>query len=75
MLKEPDKICARIHATRGLSAEIARQCGIHRSAVYQWKRVPPQWVHTVADLIEMSPERIRPDIFKPKKRSAPKVRK
>ena len=40
MSKEPDKICVRIYATRGLSAKIARALGTHRSAVYQWKRVP-----------------------------------
>ena len=31
MLKGPDKIVARIQATRGLSAKIARACGTHRS--------------------------------------------
>jgi hypothetical protein len=39
MSKEPDKICVRIHATRGLSAKIARALGTHRSPVYHWQRV------------------------------------
>jgi DNA-binding transcriptional regulator YdaS (Cro superfamily) len=70
MPKQPDKICARIHATRGLSAEIARACGLHRSAVYQWKQVPPQRVLLVAELLNLSPEQLRPDVFK--KRSVAK---
>ena len=68
MAREPDKICARIHATRGLSSAIARACGIQRQAVHKWRHVPPLQVHTVADLIGLTPEQIRPDIFKPKKR-------
>jgi DNA-binding transcriptional regulator YdaS (Cro superfamily) len=67
MPKQPDKICARIHAIRGLSARIAEACGIHRSAVYQWKRVPPQQVLTVAAILGLTPEQIRPDIFRPKR--------
>ena len=67
MPKEPDKICARIHATRGLSSAIARACGIRRQAVHNWRRVPPKRVLTVANLIGLTPEQIRPDVFKPKK--------
>jgi lambda repressor-like predicted transcriptional regulator len=70
MLKGPDKIVARIHATRGLSAKIARACGTHRSAVYQWKQVPAPRVQLVAEIMGLSPEEIRPDIFKPRKRQA-----
>jgi hypothetical protein len=65
--EQPDKICKAIHAQRGLSVRIADACGIHRSAVYQWRRVPPQWVHTVAEVTGWTPEQIRPDIFKPRK--------
>ena len=72
MPKEPDRICARIHATRGLSAKIARACGTHRSAIYQWKRVPAERVQLVADIMGLTPEQIRPDIFKPMKRPVPK---
>ena len=72
MAKQPDKTVARIHATRGLQSEIARACGIERQAVYQWKRVPPQQVFTVAYILGLTPEQIRPDVFKPKKRAAQK---
>jgi hypothetical protein len=53
-----------------MSAEIARVCAIHRTAVYQWKQVPPTRVLTVANIMGLSPEVIRPDIFKPGKQRA-----
>lgn len=68
MSRQPDKIVTRIQATHGLMAEIARACGIQRQAVHQWKRVPPLQVQTVAELMGLTPEEIRPDIFKPRKR-------
>lgn len=64
----PDDVCARILATRGMPAQIAEACGIKRQAVYQWKRVPPHWVNIVADILKLPPEKIRPDIFKSRKR-------
>jgi DNA-binding transcriptional regulator YdaS (Cro superfamily) len=75
MPKQPDKIVAKIHATRGLSAEIARACGIHRASVYQWKRVPPVQVLTVAELTGLTPEQIRPDVFRPRKHQAAETKK
>ena len=70
MAREPDKIVARIHATRGLPAAIAHACDVSRQAVHQWKRVPPLQVQIVAEIIGLTPEQIRPDVFKPRKRSA-----
>ena len=55
---------------RGMAVRIAEACGIHKSSVYQWRRVPPQWVQVVAELIDMEPEQIRPDIFRPRKHPA-----
>ena len=63
-----DKVVRSIRATRGQSAEIARELGIERAAVYQWKRVPPHWVQDVAKIIGLPPEKIRPDIFKKRAR-------
>jgi len=61
---EPDKIVAKIFATYGLRAKIADACGIRYQAVSAWKRVPPHWVHIVAKELDMTPEQIRPDIFR-----------
>ena len=62
-----DSICRSILSRRGMAVRIADACGIHRSSVYQWRKVPPQWVQVVAELMQMNPEEIRPDIFKPRK--------
>jgi len=64
--KRPDRACAKIRATRGLSVRVAEACGIERAAVYQWDQVPIQRVHQVADVIGMAVEDIRPDFFRPK---------
>jgi transcriptional regulator with XRE-family HTH domain len=58
-----DPVLKQIRGQRGLSAEIARACGIERAAVYQWKKVPAKWVQHVAKVTGKRPERLRPDIF------------
>lgn len=64
-----DPVMRRVYRTRGLASSIAREVGISPKAVQQWKKVPPHWVQTVADMIQMKPEDIRPDIFRPRKKS------
>lgn len=59
-----DKVMAYIRNTRGMSVRVAEACGIERAAVYQWTQVPIERVHQVAKVIKMTPEKIRPDIFK-----------
>lgn len=59
-----DRAVAKIRGTRGLPVRVAEACGIERSAVYQWEQVPIKQVHTVSKLLEMTPEQIRPDIFR-----------
>jgi len=59
-----DRACAKIKETRGLAVRVAEACGIARSAVYQWDRVPIERVHAVSKVIGMTPHQIRPDIFK-----------
>jgi len=68
--KRPDKACAKIFATYGLPSKVARACKLTPQAVYQWTQVPPQWVQTVAPIIDMDPADIRPDIFRPIKKRA-----
>ena len=62
-----DRVMQQIRSTRGLSVRIADACGISRAAIYQWRRVPANRAHTVAELTGWPVERIRPDIFAPKK--------
>jgi hypothetical protein len=59
-----DAACRKIRSERGLSVKVAKRCKIERAAVYQWLKVPVHRVHQIADLIEMTPEQIRPDVFK-----------
>jgi pyruvate kinase len=62
--KDRDKAVTKIRSKRGLSVRVAEACGIERAAVYQWKKVPIERVYDVAPVIDMTPEQIRPDIFK-----------
>lgn len=62
--KKPDKAIELIRAERGLAVRVAEACGIDRAAVYQWERVPIARVYEVAELLGMSVEDIRPDIFR-----------
>lgn len=59
-----DPACRKIRSTRGLPAAVAKACGIKRQAIYQWERVPIERVHQIKKLIKMTPEEIRPDIFR-----------
>jgi pyruvate kinase len=61
-----DPIMRAIRKNRGQSVLIAEACGINKSAIYQWKRVPPHWVNKVSKIIGIPPEKIRPDVFKGK---------
>jgi hypothetical protein len=64
----PDKAMNKIHSERGLAVKVAAACGITRHAIDQWDRVPIHQVHSVAAIIDMTPEQIRPDIFLPPKK-------
>jgi len=68
LAKAPDTIVIKINSTYGKQTEIAVACGITPQAVHQWKRVPSQWVHTVSEIMNLTPEEIRPDIFRPKRK-------
>lgn len=61
---KPDPAMMTIRATRGLSAEIARACNVHRVAVYKWMRVPAHHAHRVSEVTGFALSFIRPDLFK-----------
>jgi len=63
-----DLVMRRVYLKRGLATHIADELGVSHQAVQKWKRVPPEHVLALAPLLEMRPEDIRPDIFRPKKR-------
>jgi len=63
---ETDKIVIKILSTWGLRSKIADACGIRPQNINQWKRVPAHWVHNVSEIMNLTPEQIRPDIFRKK---------
>ena len=63
-----DRIMRRIYSERGLATRIAGELGLTYQAVQQWKKVPPEHVMSLAPILKMAPEDIRPDIFRPRKR-------
>jgi hypothetical protein len=67
MINGIDKAIAKIRSVHGRPSRVAKACGVDRRAVQQWKRVPGHHVLTVAPMIGLSPEEIRPDIFKAKR--------
>lgn len=42
---------------------IATELGLTKQAVYMWERVPAHHVLKVAELLDETPHRIRPDIY------------
>jgi pyruvate kinase len=65
--KFKDKAIRKMRKIRGLSMQVASVCGIDRAAVYQWRKIPANRVHDVAPILDMTPEEIRPDVFRPKR--------
>jgi hypothetical protein len=58
-----DHVMRLIFSKFGFGSLIAKHIGLTPQAVAKWDQVPPKYVMEVAALIDMPPERIRPDIF------------
>jgi len=63
-----DAVMRLIFSQPGFAMVVAKQLGVTHQNVSQWNRVPPHHVLAVADLLDMNPEQIRPDIFRKAKR-------
>ena len=63
-----DHVMRKIFEEPGFAAEVARALEVTHQNVSGWNRVPAHHVIEVAELLGMTPEEIRPDIFgkKPK---------
>ena len=55
---------------RGLLAFVARSLGISRSAVSRWQQVPAERVAAVERATGIPRERLRPDLYQPRRRAA-----
>lgn len=42
---------------------LAERLGIHRVAVYQWRRVPEAHVREVGEILHIAKNRLRPDLY------------
>ncbi len=52
----------RVH---GNKARVARCLNISTAAVSQWDRVPSKHVAKVAEVLDVTPHEVRPDLFQP----------
>jgi len=59
-----DEVMRMVFARPGFAMVIAKKLGLSHQAVSAWTKVPPHHVIELAPLLKLSPEAIRPDIFK-----------
>lgn len=52
-----------VRNVRGTAPYIAKACGIHREAVWNWQRVPAEHVVTLELLLKIPRHQIRPDLY------------
>jgi pyruvate kinase len=57
-----DAILDQAFSIRGVNAKVARACGISTAAVAQWRRVPKERLETVAKVLGIPANQLRPDI-------------
>jgi len=57
----------RVFAKPGFAAVIARHLKLTHQNVSAWNKVPAKHVHDIAPLLGMTPEQIRPDVFRRRK--------
>jgi len=63
VMKETDPIVLDVLKACGGASKIAKELGITRQAVSQWRRVPLKYVRFIAQRTGFSPSVLRPDIF------------
>jgi Bacterial toxin YdaS len=63
-----DAIMRSIFAKDGFATEIAKHLGVTHQNVSAWNRVPAHHVLEVAEMLDMTPEQIRPDVFSRRRR-------
>lgn len=62
-MKETDPIILDVLKACGGPSKIAKELGITRQAVSQWRQVPLKYVRFFAQRTGFSPSVLRPDIF------------
>jgi len=59
-----DAVMQMVFSKPGFAMVLAKKLGLSHQAVSAWTKVPPHHVIELAPILGMSPEAIRPDIFK-----------
>ena len=72
MPKQLDKICTKSAPSAGCPLKLREPAALAGRRSDGWKQVPPAQVITVAGVMGLTPEQIRPDVFRAKKRSRPR---
>ncbi len=56
-------VLVAIRTQRGLATKLAEVCGINRTAVWNWKGVPPKHAVKVARALKMPVHMVCPTVF------------
>jgi DNA-binding transcriptional regulator YdaS (Cro superfamily) len=62
-MKHRDPILVEVFASYGTAAHLARQLGLSRQCVSQWEKVPLKYIRQIARDTQISPQKLRPDIY------------
>ncbi len=70
-MEQRDPVLIAIREQWGLAARLAKELGITREAVWQWRQVPARHALMVAKLLRLPRHEVRPDLYPPPKRAKP----
>lgn len=62
-MKERDPILVEVFAAYGGASHLAKELGVSRQCVSQWSKVPLKYIRQIARHTQISPQRLRPDIY------------
>ena len=58
----------------GFASRLGKHLGISRSAVWDWKRVPPKHARAIAKFMKLHPHQVCPEIFPPPRKPRSETR-
>jgi DNA-binding transcriptional regulator YdaS (Cro superfamily) len=62
-MKAHDPIILDVYRAYGTAAALAKELGVSRQAVCQWRRIPLKYVRRIASFTGLSPAVLRPDVY------------
>jgi len=67
--RDSNPVLAAIRNERGLATKLGNKLGITRSAVWMWRRVPPEHARIVAKFMKLHPHEVCPDLYPPPRKA------